>query len=119
MSSSVDRPQTVPLRPLGPRLIIYRIMAWITGVGLLLLVFYALPVKYIGGNDRPTALIGMIHGFLYMGYILATLVLAERMRWKPVKALLILLAGTIPIASFVAERKITHEVEERQQAAAG
>lgn len=99
------------------RLIAYRIMAWVTGVGLILLVFYAIPVKYIGGDGRPTALIGMIHGFLYMGYIVVTLVLAERMRWKPVKALLILLAGTIPIASFVAERKVTHEVEERQAAA--
>jgi integral membrane protein len=117
VSSSVDRSSEAPLRPLGPRLIAYRIAAWVTGVGLLLLVFYAIPVKYIGGDSRPTAIIGMIHGFLYMGYILCTLVLAERARWKPTYALLILLAGTIPVASFIAERKVTHQLERRQAAA--
>ncbi|MFP5021107.1 DUF3817 domain-containing protein [Pseudonocardia phyllosphaerae] len=88
----------------------YRIAAWVTGVGLLLLTFYAMPAKYLFGDPRPVAVIGMVHGFLYMIYIVCTLILAERCRWKPVFAVLILAAGTIPIASFVAERKVTHKV---------
>ena len=43
----------------------YRISAWVTGVGLLLLTFYAMPAKYFFGDPRPVALIGMIHGFLW------------------------------------------------------
>ena len=54
----------------------------------------------------------MTHGFLYMAYIVCTLILAERCRWRPIEALVILLAGTIPAASFVAERQVTRRVRE-------
>ncbi|HVH20913.1 MAG TPA: DUF3817 domain-containing protein [Pseudonocardia sp.] len=41
---------------------------------------------------------------------MCTLLLAERCRWKPFDALVILLAGTIPLAGFFAERRVTHRV---------
>jgi integral membrane protein len=90
----------------------YRVAAWVTGVGLLVLVFIAMPLKYLFGIDRPTALVGMLHGFLYMAYIVCTLILAERCRWRPLDAVVILLAGTVPVASFVAERQVTRRVRE-------
>ncbi|NMI01479.1 DUF3817 domain-containing protein [Pseudonocardia sp. K10HN5] len=104
-------------RPVGARLLAYRIFAYVTGVGLVLLVFYAMPMKYIVGDSRPVAIIGMMHGFLYMGYIVCALILAERLRWKPIQALLVLLAGTVPLASFYAERKVTHQIQERERKA--
>lgn len=88
----------------------YRVAAWVTGVGLLLLVFVAMPMRYVFGDPRGVAIVGPLHGFFYMGYIVCTLLLAERCRWKPVQALLVLLAGTVPVASFVAERRITQQV---------
>ena len=90
----------------------YRVAAWVTGIGLLVLVFVAMPLKYFLGEPRPVAVVGMLHGFLYMVYIVCTLILAERCRWRPVEAVVILLAGTIPIASFVAERPVTRRVRE-------
>ena len=88
----------------------YRIAAWVTGIGLLVLVFIAMPLKYFFGQPQLVAVVGVTHGFLYMLYIVCTLLLAERCRWKPLDALLILLAGTIPIASFIAERRVTQRV---------
>jgi len=90
----------------------YRVAAWVTGIGLLVLVFVAMPLKYFVGEPRPVAVVGMMHGFLYMAYIVCTLILAERTRWRPLEAVVILLAGTIPIASFVAERQVTRRVRE-------
>jgi integral membrane protein len=90
----------------------YRVAAWVTGVGLLVLVFVAMPLKYFFGEPRPVAVVGMLHGFLYMAYIVCTLILAERRRWRPLEAVVILLAGTVPIASFVAERQVTRRVRE-------
>lgn len=92
------------------RLLAYRIAAWVTGVGLLVLVFVAMPLKYFGDQPGPVAVVGVTHGFLYMIYIVCTLLLAEKCRWKPLDALIILIAGTIPIASFVAERRVTQRV---------
>lgn len=95
----------------------YRITAWITGVGLLVLVFVAMPLKYFFDTPGPVAIVGVSHGFLYMLYIVATLLLAERVRAKPLEALVVLLAGTIPIASFLAERAVTHRLRDRAAAA--
>lgn len=91
----------------------YRVAAWVTGIGLLVLVFVAVPLKYLFGQPGPVAVVGVLHGFLYMTYIVCTLILAERCRWRPLDALLVLLAGTVPVASFVAERKVTRETRVR------
>jgi len=85
----------------------YRVMAYITGTGLVVLVCIAMPIKYFGGNNQPVAIVGALHGFFYMAYVVCSLVLAERCRWRPVRALLVALAGTIPFVSFYAERKVT------------
>ncbi|OZM82356.1 DUF3817 domain-containing protein [Pseudonocardia sp. MH-G8] len=91
-------------------LLAYRISAWVTGVGLLVLVVVAMPLKYVFGQPELVSIVGVAHGFLYMIYIVCTLLLAERCRWKPLDAVLILIAGTVPVASFVAERRVTHRV---------
>lgn len=90
----------------------YRVMAWVTGVGLVILVFVAMPLKYFFGEPMLVSIVGMLHGFFYMAYIVCTLVLAERCRWRPLDALVILLCGTIPLASFFAERRVTARVRE-------
>ncbi len=88
----------------------YRVTAWVTGVGLLVLVLIAMPLKYFFGQPQLVSIVGVTHGFFYMAYIVCTLLLAERCRWKPFDALLILIAGTVPVASFVAERRVTSRV---------
>jgi integral membrane protein len=92
----------------------YRIAAWVTGVGLLILVFVAMPLKYFFGQPTLVSVVGVTHGFLYMIYIVCTLLLAERCRWKPLDALVILIAGTVPLASFLAERRVTARVRARR-----
>ena len=91
-------------------LLAYRIAAWVTSIGLVILVFVAMPLKYFFGQPGPVAVVGVTHGFLYMAYIVCTLLLAERGRWKPLDALLILIAGTVPLAGFFAERRVTQRV---------
>ena len=92
----------------------YRIAAWVTGIGLVILVFIAMPLKYFFGHPLLTSIVGMAHGFLYMAYIVITLLLAERCRWRPIDALVILACGTIPLASFFAERRVTARVREHR-----
>ncbi|HZZ46383.1 MAG TPA: DUF3817 domain-containing protein [Pseudonocardia sp.] len=84
----------------------YRVMAYVTGVGLLVLTCVAMPIKYFGHNSVPVAIVGAAHGFFYMAYVVCALVLAERCRWRPIRALLVLIAGTVPFVSFYAERKV-------------
>ncbi|BCY06074.1 DUF3817 domain-containing protein [Actinoplanes sp. L3-i22] len=85
----------------------YRIIAWIVGVFLVVLVLVGMPLKYIGDNDTVVAVIGPLHGFLYMIYLLLTFDLSRRARWPFGRMVLVMLAGTIPFFSFWAERKVT------------
>lgn len=88
----------------------YRVMAYVTGIGLVILVCIAMPLKYLADIRQPVAIVGAMHGFFYMGYVVCTLVLAERCRWSPLRAVLVALAGTIPFLSFYAERRVTADV---------
>lgn len=94
----------------------YRVTAWVVGVGLLLLVFVAMPVKYVGHNRSVVALIGPLHGFFFVVYLLFTLDLAVRNRWSLLRTSLVMVAGTIPFLSFFAERQVTHWVLTEQRA---
>ena len=86
----------------------YRIIAWIVGVVLLVLVLVAMPVKYLGHNDALVAAVGPIHGFLFVVYIALTFDLGRRARWPLGRMVLVMLAGTIPFLSLWTERKVSH-----------
>ena len=85
----------------------YRIIAWVVGVVLLVLVLVGVPLQYIGHQDSVVALVGPIHGFLFMVYIALTFDLARRVRWSFSRMLLVMLSGTIPFLSFWTERKVS------------
>jgi integral membrane protein len=86
----------------------YRIIAWVVGVGLLALVLVGMPLKYLGHNDTAVAIIGPVHGFLFMIYLVLTFDLARRANWPFLRMILVMAAGTIPFLSFWAERKVSH-----------
>ncbi len=93
----------------------YRVMAYVVGILLVVLTLVAVPLKYLADQPALVSIIGPAHGFLYMAYLVTTLDLATRSRWPIRYTLLVMLAGTVPFLSFVAEHKVTRRV--RGQAA--
>ncbi|HIV57348.1 MAG TPA: DUF3817 domain-containing protein [Candidatus Stackebrandtia faecavium] len=89
----------------------FQIIAWIVSVLLFVLMFVAVPLRYIGGIPELSAMISPIHGFGYMVYIVLAFDLARRVNWPlwP-RTVVVLLAGTIPIFSFINERKVTKQL---------
>ena len=85
----------------------YRIIAWIVGVVLILLVVIGMPMKYLGDNPVVVEAVGPFHGFLYMVYLALTFDLARRAKWAFGRMVIVMLAGTIPFFSFWAERQVT------------
>lgn len=94
-------------------LLAYRVMAFVTGTMLLLLVLVAMPLKYLADTPGPVAVIGTAHGFLFMVYLVTALLLGIRMRWPLLRLGAIMIAGTIPFLTFVAERSVTREARAR------
>ena len=87
----------------------YRVMAWIVGVLLIALILVAVPLKYLGGIEGPVTVLGTLHGWLYFVFFLTACDLALRARWTLRGTVLVLVAGTVPILSFVAERIATRK----------
>ena len=86
----------------------YRVMAFVTGVVLLLgclaLVLKALDVPHM---EPWTGFVWVAHGYLYLVYVIVTAVLGVKLRWPLPRFAAVMLAGTIPTMSFVAEHFVT------------
>ena len=91
----------------------YRVMAWVVGILLVVLVVVGMPLKYFGGNDAVVVATGVPHGWLYMVLLITAYDLGRRVRWPWLRLGLIALAGTTPFLSFVAEHYATKDVRAR------
>ena len=104
----------------------YRVLAWATGVFLLLLTLHVVIQliqwrrdggaysaaeglgTWIPGAD---AWVPITHGYLYLVYVVVAVDLWFRTRLPLVPMVGVVLAGTVPCMSFVAERWVTHRLE--------
>jgi integral membrane protein len=96
-----------------PRLTFFKVMAFVVGVGLLVLVAevvlsYGFDLK---GSENPLNWWPQPHGFIYMGYLVATALLGFKVGWSLPKMVLVMLAGCVPFLSFWVERRVAGEVE--------
>lgn len=101
---------------MGAALTRYRAIAYVVGVVLILLVVIGMPMKYLADDPTIVETVGPAHGFLYIGYLVATFDLSRRARWPLTRTALVMLAGTVPFLSFHAERVVTRWVREPQPA---
>ncbi|WP_415951727.1 DUF3817 domain-containing protein [Streptomyces sp. KLOTTS4A1] len=91
----------------------YRALAYITGVLLVLLTFGMIG-KYALDMDAAadfTKVVSIMHGWLYVVYLVMAFDLGSKAKWPVGKQLWVLIAGTIPTAAFFVERKVAREVE--------
>jgi integral membrane protein len=82
----------------------YRVMAYITGVLIIVVCFVGIPMQVVGHNAFIVNDIGTIHGVLYIIYIIFAYILAQKLKMKMGPTILLLLAGTVPIMTFFVER---------------
>lgn len=98
-------------------LVRYRIMAYVVGVLLVVLVLVGMPLKYFGHNDIVVTATGVPHGWLYMVLLITAYDLGRRVDWPWSRMLSIMLAGTVPFVTFIAEHYATKDVRGRIAAA--
>ncbi len=104
----MSRPADV--RTLEGALARYRVMAAVVGCGLLVLVLVGMPLQFAAGLPQVVQIVGPLHGFLYIIYLVAALDLARRARFSLVEMLAMVGAGLVPFLAFVIERRITRRV---------
>ena len=92
----------------------YKVAAFVVGWGLLILCA-AMVLKYAFDMGAAVAVWGPIHGALFVVYVIIAFDLAYKDRWSPLGTVWVLIAGTIPFVSFVAERQVQRKVMARQK----
>jgi integral membrane protein len=99
----------------------YRVMAYVTGVLVAILCFVGIPLQVFAGNQFIVKYVGTAHGFLYIIYVLVAFAMtrAVAMPIASPRTVVVLLAGTIPILTFVVERWVTRTYIDPALAAAG
>jgi integral membrane protein len=86
---------------------LYRVMAYVTGTILIVLCVFAIAQAFT--NDEGIVnVIGTVHGLLYIVYLIVSYPLTRRLRLPVWPTVAVLLAGTIPVMTFVVERRISH-----------
>ena len=87
----------------------YRVMAYVTGVVLMVLCFVGIPLQVWGHNDVVASNVGTAHGILYIIYLITAYQLTRRLGLPLASpaTVILLLAGTIPVLTFVVERWVT------------
>jgi integral membrane protein len=94
--------------PVQAAVLRYRVMAYVTGVVLVILCFVGIPLQ-IAGHPAVANNVGVVHGILYMIYLVVAYLLARRLKLATGPTVLLLLAGTIPVLTFVVERWMTRK----------
>jgi integral membrane protein len=84
----------------------YRVMANVVGVVLIVLVFIAVPLRYLGGHPTLSKTVSPIHGALYIVLVVNVVLLGRAHRWPLSRIVLVALGGTVPIVSFLVERRV-------------
>ena len=95
---------------------LFRKLAYLEGISLLILLGIAMPLKYVLELPAAVKVVGWIHGVFFIGYvILLAMVWVER-RWSVKRAAAALLASVLPFGTFVFDRSLAREIGSNCQA---
>jgi integral membrane protein len=60
----------------------FRLISFIEGISFLVLVFIAMPLKYLAGIPLAVKIVGMTHGVLFILFVIALYMAMKRYQWK-------------------------------------
>ena len=83
-----------------------RLVGKLEGISYLLLFLVSMPLKYLYDIHGPNRVIGMIHGVLFIWYVLLLYWVADEKKWNSKIIFLGLLAAILPFGTFVADKRL-------------
>jgi integral membrane protein len=84
-----------------------RLLGFLEGTSLLVLVFIAVPLKHVYHNPAWVRIIGPIHGMLFTLFIINTISIGTEYRWKfKTTTWKVFLACMIPFGTFYIDRTV-------------
>ena len=87
----------------------FRAVAFWEGLSFLLLLFVAMPLKYVWGMPQMVRGVGMAHGVLFVAYLALLALAAVEYRWGPRRVAAALLASLVPGGTFWLDAQLRRE----------
>lgn len=84
---------------------IFKLISILEGISFLLLLFIAMPLKYIYDIPEMVQIVGMAHGVLFVVYVLGGVMLWKPMKWTLTQMGIILGCSVLPFGPFYVEKK--------------
>ncbi|AIF65458.1 DUF3817 domain-containing protein [Terribacillus saccharophilus] len=84
----------------------FRIIGFLEGTSLLLLLFMAMPLKYMMDIPIFVTYIGAIHGGLFVLYVIWTGYTTLKVGWGMKWAILALIASVIPFGYYILDMRL-------------
>lgn len=81
------------------------------GLSFILLLFVAMPLKYAAGMPQFVRVVGMIHGILFIAYLIALAQAHVIYGWAIGRSFLLFLSTLVPFGTFLADAKILQPAE--------
>jgi integral membrane protein len=97
----------------------FRVIAFVEGISFLVLLFIAMPIKYVpelGSDPMPTRIVGGIHGGLYILYAIAGFQAKAARKWPAKEALRGFLASVLPFGTFIYDWAFLRSEYEKERA---
>lgn len=90
----------------------FRLIALLEGVSFLVLLFIAMPLKYMMDMPLPVKITGMAHGLLFTAFVILLAMVHFQRNWPIKRTFIAFLSSFLPFGTFVLDAKVLkHEAE--------
>jgi len=86
-----------------------RLTGFVEGTSMLVLMFIAMPLKYLADKPAMVTIVGWAHGFLFILYMLMAFVVFIKHKWPFKKLVYAFVAAFLPFGTFVFDAQLKKE----------
>ena len=91
----------------------FRVISAIEGLSYLILVFIAMPIKYLGDNPFYVKIVGMAHGVLFIIFMISLFEIKRKESWDTGFMFQIFVLSLIPFGAFIIENRVKPKSENK------
>ena len=88
-----------------------RLVAFLEGSSFVLLLFVAMPLKYLAGYPLAVRIAGSIHGALFLLFLVALYRAAGDRAWPVRRSINAFVASLLPFGTFVFDASLRREID--------
>ena len=92
-----------------------RLVALLEGTSFLVLLFIAMPLKYLADLPLAVRIVGSLHGGLFLLFLVALYRAASKRGWPRRRSLIAFVASIVPFGTFVFDRSLRREIALRPE----